>query len=185
MRSACKLIVLVFAAFVGGCADGNVGSLLPNIGGQTFPPDRTVWQTASLPVRAAHARALHTMLEQGDGGSANWSADGANGRMQVDRFGPIEETFCAVFTDSITSGGASTTVRDFACWGEGWTYVRDPVALPVLNPAFEESSKVYTVKRGGTLRAVARRTKTRLSDLQFLNPGHPKRLAPGTTVLLP
>ncbi|MEI8397162.1 MAG: hypothetical protein WCF85_20755 [Rhodospirillaceae bacterium] len=64
-----------------------------------------------------------------------------------------------------------------------------PVVLPPpqVVAGTVKSLGVYTVKQGARLLTVAKRTKTKFSDLILLNPGLDAvhSLAPGTRVLLP
>lgn len=123
-------------------------------------------------------------IENSRAAVAAWVAGGASGEVQIARLAPLGGTWCGEVHDSIVAGGATAEVRDVVCWGDGWGYVRDPKAVPVLGPAFAEEERVYTVRSGGTLAAVARRTGAALAALGRLNPGHPDRLAAGTRILL-
>ena len=186
MRRAFRYLgALAGLAIISACAtiETPIGGLLSL--DRSFPPDRSAWTAAPLDTQIVHARTLHRLLMTGNDGSVvRWSAQGASGQITLDKFAPAHGTYCGAITEQITTADGSSSVRDLICWGEGWEYIRDP-AQPVLGPAFKESGRVYTVRRGGTLRAVARRTKTKLDELRFLNPGYPKRLAAGTKVLLP
>lgn len=156
--------------------------------GPAFPSDRSAWDGAPQAARAAHARGLHLLLDNMHRQDvATWQGGGAGGEISVETYWPEGETFCAIVRDRIDGPAGSATARDLLCWGDGWVYVRDdPLPdVPVLAPAFAEEERVYTVRSGGTLGAVARRTGAPVAELRALNPGHPERLAAGTRVLLP
>ncbi len=171
-----------------GCEGGPGGLALPGLGASPFPPDRAAWDGAPPEARDAHARALHLLLNNMHlQDRATWAAGGASGTIAVEEFAPVGETFCAIVTDRIDGPAGAATVRDLLCWGDGWVHVRDDPQpdIPVLGPAFARQDRVYTVRSGGTLAAVARRTGSDPAALAALNPGHPDRLPAGTRVLLP
>lgn len=179
------LILVVAAVLLAGCLDTAGGRPESGAAEPAFPPDRSAWQALPAAAQAAHARALHELLEDGKLSSISWATGGASGRIALERLAPARGTFCGVVADRIESGAAASKVRDMVCWGDGWAYVRDPQERPVLAPAFAEEDRVYTVRSGGRLSDVARVTDTDLAALERLNPAYPERLAAGTKVLLP
>jgi hypothetical protein len=179
MRPAATLAT-VLALHLGGCQGLPFDPFAPS-----FPPDRAAWDDAPLAVRSAHARALQTALMRPERDPVPWSAAGASGTITLANTKEVGPTICRGFTDRIAMTGGQTEVRDVACWGDGWFYLRDPDGVPVIEPAFEEEDRVYVVQSGGSMAAVARRTGADLAALQALNPAYPERLPAGTRVLLP
>ncbi len=179
------IVLAMAAAMLAGCLDADGGQLESGAAKPAFPPDRSAWQVMPAAAQAAHARALHGLLEDGALGSVGWAEGGASGRITLERFAPAYGTFCGAIADRIESGATAGEVRDLVCWGDGWAYVRDPQERPVLAPAFAEEERVYTIRSGGRLSDVARVTGTDLAALERLNPAYPERLTAGTKVLLP
>ena len=178
------LIAAITLGSVAACAPvQSIGNALS--GGQTYPPDRSAWDTAPSAVRIAHARALHLALTGAASEPRSWSAGEARGTISLLDAKEKRGTICVGFLDRIQVSGTSQQVKDVACWGDGWFLVRRPDGVPILAPAFDDSEKVYVVKRRATLKTIARRTGTDLVALKALNPGHPRRLPKGTRVLLP
>lgn len=151
-----------------------------------FPPDRSAWTALSVGDRIAHARTVQRALEAREIKVKRWQTDTASGGVLLARAVKLDETYCVGFVDRLVVGSTEKIVNDIACWGDdGWEYARAPTPQPVLAPAFTDQSKVYTIKRGGTLKSVARRTKSDLAMLRILNPGLPRNLPRGTDILLP
>ncbi|SLN39361.1 LysM peptidoglycan-binding domain-containing protein [Oceanibacterium hippocampi] len=180
-KAATALSILALAA----CAAGNGARQAGQAAHAPFPPDRIAWTTAAAPVRAAHARALHLSLEGPNGGARQWSAADVAGTITILGTARIEGTMCRSFEDRFASAGATATVKDIACWGDGWFYVRNAGPMPVLAPAFAEGDHVYVVQNGGSLADVAARSGASLDQLMALNPALPAQLAARTPVLLP
>lgn len=154
----------------------------------TWPPDRSAWAALPPQVRAAHARALHLALEETPPGAArDWAAAGVSGRIAPGR--PAEfpgAIMCRAFDDALTVQGRTLTVRDVACWGDGWRYMLpEGRTAAVLAPAFAEAARVHEVRRAETLRQLAKRLRVDEAALAALNPAHPARIPVGTLLLLP
>jgi len=198
MRPACGhaavIAVAVLTLLLGGCKTV-AESLSAKIGQATghpapFPADRSAWTGAPMAAQVAHARSLHVALTVGHAGEfLSWSADGGSGTVRLARAAEIDlkggTTACRGFVDEITISEQTTRVEDIACWGEGWNYLREPQAIPVLAPAFAEEGRVYTVRRGGTLAVISKLKQADLRKLIILNPGLAEQLPAGTKVLLP
>ena len=182
-----NLLALGIMGLLTGCGEqlAAINTTLQSGGG-----DRSAWAEAPEPVRIAHARALHTALTgRTENDPLSWSAAGASGVITMLRSKELQDsggnTVCRAFSDEITHSGGSSKITDVSCWGGQWNYMTEPEPTPILTPAFAEEDRVYTVRSGGTLRAVARRTGASQRDLIILNPGLPDRLPRGTKVLLP
>ena len=156
-----------------------------NVARQAYPPDRAAWETISTSARAAHARSVHMALMTRVPDPVTWSAEGVSGTVTVLLTKEGSDTVCRGFSDRIEAGGHATEVTDIGCWADGWMYARQGGGVAVLEPAFAESDRVYTVKWGGSLAAVAKRTGVDIAELERLNPGFPANLPAGTRVLLP
>lgn len=182
MRSAAVLLAVLAVA---GCegASNPFGGVLDS--DPEFPPDRGAWQGLTAAGSAEHARAVHLALSTPGREPVRWRSGDASGAVTAANIVETGPTICRGFTDGIETRGTKSQVRDIACWGDGWFYLRQGAIPPVLGPAFDQGDRVYTVKSGGTLGAVARRTGASLEELEKLNPGYPERLSRGTRILLP
>lgn len=167
---------------------------LPDVGtlGGGFPPapDRSAWTQQSKTIQGAYSRALHLALESLGTEPMRWSKDGVQGSIVIEQTtDPDVRPVCRRFSDTLIENGQTHTVRDVSCWNHTrWIYIRgaDATVSSVLDPAYADTENVYVVRSGGTLQAVARRTRRDLAGVQALNPiWVGRRLGPGEPVLLP
>ncbi|MEM7171474.1 MAG: hypothetical protein AAF530_14990 [Pseudomonadota bacterium] len=184
---------LLFLVLLVGCGEIALSDL-PDVSQAPAPdtgqPDankRSNWHSLNMRDKAEHARAVHIALETLGSAPVAWVGQEASGEITVEETSDLKnEIVCRRFHDRLIIDNEPRDVRDIACWVGEWAYVGDaPPLLPVLEPAFAQLNRVYTVKRGGTLRDVANVTGADHEGIRLFNPGLPEDLPPGTQVLLP
>lgn len=182
--------VLLAASVLGACASGQgVGNPLAALNlGSGFPPDRSGFAQLSPIDRAAHLQSIVVALDEPNNGAERiWTGETANGGVTlVETYVYGESLLCQVLNDRVEIGGQSFIAEDVACWdGTAWVWLRDTETPPaVLAPLADYPS--YRIRSGGTLAAVARRTKVSRAVLEQMNPGMVgRRLNRNERVLLP
>ena len=186
-RFAAGLMVVISLGTTACTAD--FGRLLPQAPDRT--PDRSAFAALSASDRVLHAEALDAALDGPVGAQpVAWTGVEDDVRGSIATRAPVrfeDGLVCRRFTDRLDAHGSTVSVDDAACWSGGrWLYLRRDDPRPsVLGDAAWPDERTYTVQRGASLAAVARRTDVPLATLERLNPSVQGRLKAGTVVRLP
>ena len=183
-----SVVVACLCVFVLAACGSQGGDGLPAAPRQLpVPPVRTAWTAAPIEAQIAHARALHSaLMVPADGVEVTWAAGGYSGAVTPIDTRVQNTLLCRAFRDNIRRDGAQgTAVVDVACMLARWAYLRPGDQPAVLEPAFLDAYRVFTLSTGGRMADVGRLTGVPLDTLQFWNPGFDGPLQPGTRILLP